>query len=391
MYKISIVFKGLRSFLLLWATQAFSTLGSSMTSYALIIWSYEQKGSALMTALLAVCSYAPYVILSIFAGAMSDRWNRKKILLFCDSAAAASTLTILFLLHTGALQIWHLYLLNALNGFMNTIQQPASDVMTSLLAPKEQYQRVGGMQSFSNSLVTILTPVIATAFLMLAGIRAVLLFDLVTFGVAVITLAFFIRIPEVSISEAKTQRKESLLKAAGEGLGYLKKNRGILTLILFLAAINLIASIYNAALPAMLLSREGGGREALGWVNTCTGVATILGSVWATFSKPPKSRVRVICNALFFSMSTENFFLAFGRSTPVWCVGALLGWIAVPIMNTNMSTLLRTYIPIEMQGRVYSARNTLQFFTIPGAIFWAAFSWIMYLKFTWQSRGQEAF
>ena len=248
---------------------------------------------------------------------------------------------------------------------MNTIQQPASDVMTSLLAPKEQYQRVGGLQSFSGSLVTVLTPVIATAFLMLAGIQAVLLFDLVTFGVAFITLAFFIRIPEASISEAKSQRKESLLKAAGEGLGYLKKNRGILDLILFLAAINLIASIYNAALPAMLLSRAGGGKGALGWVNTCTGIANILGSIWATFSKPPKSRVRVICNALLFSMSTENFLLAFGRSTPIWCFGALLGWIAVPIMNTNMSTLFRTYIPIEMQGRVYSARNTLQFFTIP--------------------------
>ena len=68
-------FAGLGPFLTLWATQSLSTLGSSMTSFALIIWSYQQAGSALTTALLSVCSYAPYVALSIFAGALSDRWD----------------------------------------------------------------------------------------------------------------------------------------------------------------------------------------------------------------------------------------------------------------------------------------------------------------------------
>ena len=56
----------MKTFLLLWSTQSFSGLGSAMTSYALVIWSYSQKGSALMTALLMVSSYAPYVLLSIF-------------------------------------------------------------------------------------------------------------------------------------------------------------------------------------------------------------------------------------------------------------------------------------------------------------------------------------
>lgn len=55
----------MRSFLLLWITQAFSGLGSALTSYALVLWSYTQEGSALLTAMLMVCSYAPYVICSI--------------------------------------------------------------------------------------------------------------------------------------------------------------------------------------------------------------------------------------------------------------------------------------------------------------------------------------
>lgn len=356
-------FRGLHTFILLWSTQALSSLGSAMTSFALVIWSYERQGSALTTALLSICSYAPYVLLSIFAGALSDRWNKKITMLACDGFAALTTLAVLFLFKTGNLEIWHLYLLNALNGLMNTVQQPASDVAVSLLAPKEQYQKVSGMRSFSNSLNTVLTPVVATAVLAFAGMDAVILIDLLTFAVAFITLFCFVRIPhEILRTDAV---KESVFKAAKSGLWFLKKNRGILDLILFLAAINLIASMYNAALPAMLLSREGGGETALGTVNAITGLATLAGSVIVSFARPPKNRVRVICNALLFSMSTENLILALGRSVPVWCIGAVLGWLFIPVMNANMDVLLRSHIPVEMQGRVYSVRNTLQFFTIP--------------------------
>lgn len=91
----------------------------------------------------------------------------------------------------------------------------------------------------------------------------------------------------------------------------------------------------------------------------------LLGSAAASALPPPKSRVRAVCNTLLLAMSTENFFLAFGRSVPVWCLGAVLGWAAIPLMNANLDVLMRTHIPIAMQGRVFAARNTLQFFTIP--------------------------
>ena len=99
----------MRAFLLLWSTQALSSLGSSMTAFALVVWSYEAEGSALTTALLSVCSYAPYVLVSVFAGALSDRWNKKAVLLICDGFAALTTLLTLLLLCTGRLQICLLY------------------------------------------------------------------------------------------------------------------------------------------------------------------------------------------------------------------------------------------------------------------------------------------
>lgn len=360
----------LKPFFILWITQSFSALGSAMTNFALVIWLYQKSGSALTTAMLTVCSYAPYVLLSIFAGAVSDKWDKKKIMLICDSFAAVCTVCVLILLRTGCLAGWHLYVLNAINGLMNTIQQPASDVAVTLLTPKKYYQKTSGMRSFSNSLVTILTPVLATSAAALFGVEAVILFDLFTFATAFLSLLLWIQVPKAEEQDAP---EESLLQAAKGGLSYLKANKGILWLILFLSAINLIASIYDAALPAMILSRENGGETVLGVVNACVGLATLAGSVFVTFSPAPKNRVKVICNTLLFSMSTENFLLAFGKLPPVWCVGAFLGWFFIPLMNANMDVVFRTKIPAQMQGRVYSARNALQFFTIPVGYFLGGF------------------
>lgn len=359
MNKLNFSLRGMRGFLTLWLTQAFSALGSSMTAFALVVWSYQAEGSALSTALLSVCTYAPYVAMSIFAGTLSDRWNKKTTLLACDALAALTTVLVLILLKTGNLRIWHLYVINAVNGLMNTVQQPASEVAVSLLTPREQVQRASSLQQVSSSVVSIATPALAAAMIALAGLESVLLFDLLTFAAAALSLLLLIRIP----SSRAQEKKERFSQALRQGLKYLGNNRGILMLILFLAAINLVASMYNAALPALAINRAGeAGYGALG---TVTGMATLAGSLLAAMLPAPKSRVRVICNALLFSMSTENFLLAFGRSVPVWCVGAALGWIFIPLMSANLGALMRERIPVELQGRVYSVRNALQFFTIP--------------------------
>ena len=352
----------MRHYLLLWITQLVSGLGSAMTGYALVIWSYTQEGSALVTAMLMVCTYAPYVLCSVFAGALSDRWDTKKILLTCDTLAALCTLIVLMLLKADRLRIGHLYLVNAVLGLMNTIQQPASEVAVTALLPRKHYQKVGGMRYLSSSVNSILMPIIATALLGLSGMDAVILIDLVSFAAAFLVLLFFIPIPRLS---AERPEKESLLRSAGQGMRWLQKNPGIFHLILFLAAINLVASMYSAAFPAMMLSRPNAGKLAMGVVNAVIGVTSLAGSLLASLMKTPRSRVRAIWFCLMLSMSTENFFLAFGQSLWTWCLGACLGWIAIPWMSTNMEAILRLTIPEGIQGRVFAARNSFQFFTIP--------------------------
>ena len=356
----------LKTFLTLWATQSLSQLGSAMTGFALTLWLYQKTGSALQTALLSICSYAPYVVLSIFAGALSDQWDKKKTMLVCDTFAACCTLVILFLLKTDLLRPAHLYILNAVTGLMNTVQQPASEVAMTLITPKKHYQKTSGLTYFSNSLVTILNPILATAVFAFAGMDGVIVCDLATFMLAFAVLALFIEIPQQRTAET---RKKSVLQESRAGLAYLKENGMILNLILFLAGVNLVASAFDAVLPAMILPRKTGSETVLGMVTSCAGIASLIGSVIVTLLPKPKNRIRVIYLTMLFSLGTENFVIAFTESPIVWCMAQFLGWVVVPIMGASLNVVLRSTIPVEMQGRVYACRNTLQFFTIPIGFF----------------------
>lgn len=358
----------LRDFLILWSTQSISQLGSSITTFALTLWLYEKTGSSLSTASLTICSYTPYVLMSIFAGALTDRFDKKKTMLGCDVFAAICTIIVFTLFSTNHLMAWHLYVLNVISGLMNTVQQPASEVAMTLIIPDKYYQRTSGLLSLSRSLISILNPLIATALYSFAGLNGVMAVDIGSFIVAFTALLFLIRIPE-----SKSDRKESVLNLAKEGLVFLKENPLILTLILFMSGVNLVASAFDATLPGYVIPNPKGGSSVLGIVTSCSGVAMIIGSLIVSILPKPKDRVKVIYLTMLFSLGTENFLLAFSREPVLWCIGQIIGWVLVPIMSANLDVILRNTIPVELQGRVYACRNTFQFFTIPIGLFLGGF------------------
>ncbi len=358
----------LKDFLILWSTQSISQLGSSITAFALTLWLYEKTGSSLSTAALMICSYLPYVLMSIFAGALTDRFNKKMTMLGCDVFAVICTIIIFVLFRTNHLMVWHLYVLNAISGLMNTVQQPASEVAMTLIIPDKYYQKTSGLCSLSRSLISLLNPLIATALYSFAGLNGAIAVDIGSFLVAFAALLFFIRIPE-----NKSDKGENVLDLAKEGLGFLRKNPLIMTLILFMSGVNLVASAFDAALPGYVLPNPRGGSSVLGIVTSCSGVAMIIGSLIVSVLPKPKDRVKVIYLTMLFSLGTENFLLAFSREPVLWCIGQIIGWVLVPIMSANLDVILRTTIPVELQGRVYACRNTLQFFTIPIGLFLGGF------------------
>ena len=262
------------------------------------------------TAALRICTYAPYVLMSIFAGVISDKFDKKRTMLVCDLLAAGCTIAVFFLYKADMLSVWHLYFINAISGLMNTVQQPASEVAYTMIIPKEYYQKTSGLQSLSRSLVTIGNPIIAAAIYGLAGLDAAIAVDLITFAIAFTALLVFIKIPEVPMDG---EEKEGILRMAKGGLKYLKENPMILNVILFMAGVNFIASSFDATIPAYVIPNPRGGNNMLGIVTSFSGIAMVAGSLLATALPKPKDRVRIIFLSMLFSLSTENFHLAFSR------------------------------------------------------------------------------
>ena len=238
----------------------------------------------------------------------------------------------------------------------------------TLIMPEKYYQKTSGLRSLSRSLISILNPLIATALYSFIGLNGVIAVDISSFLIAFTALLFFVKIPE-----NKNNKKESVLVLAKEGLMFLRENPLIMALILFMSGVNLVASAFDAVLPGHVLPNPKGGSSVLGIVTSCSGIAMIVGSLVVSVLPKPKNRVKIIYLTMLFSLGTENFLLAFSREPLLWCIGQMIGWILVPIMSANLDVVLRTTIPVELQGRIYACRNTLQFFTIPIGLFIGGF------------------
>lgn len=338
-----------------------------MTGYALLIWVYKQKASVMSVALLAVCSYLPSIIFSFFAGVFVDRWDKKKIMLICDTISAIGILILFILMTLGKLSIWHIYIINIVMSLMNSFQVPAFTVAVSEMVLKENYLRISGLQSMSSSLITILTPTFATAILALTNIQVIMVIDLFTFSIAFFALAFFIKIPKrVSTIDSKVNKyfEDCLL-----GFRFLKEHSALMKLILFFTFINLIAFIggggITTTVTSMILARTNQNEIILGMFSSAVGIGTLIASVCVTLMKPPQSKTKLIFIACAASFFLSDVLLGVGQTTWIWIFAGLAGNLPLPLLNANLEVIMRTHIPIEMQGRVFSTRNTLQYCTIP--------------------------
>ena len=365
--KLSHTIKDLRSFLLLWGSQTVSELGTAMTDYAIVIWVYGRTGTASSVTLLTLCMFMPTILFRFIAGTLADRWDKKRIMLIADLIAACGTVAVLVLYSFSALQVWHLYLINVLLSFMNAFQVPASFVATSLLVPKEHYTRVSGLQGFSGSAISILAPALGALLLAFGGMQVVLICDLATFAVAFLTLLFFIRIPEPE--HRQETKEEPFLRSCLNGIRWLRDHRGLLHLTLFLTVINFFAKLGNdGMLSPFILGRTGNNQQILGMVESAVALGLLAGSLLMTVLKPAKDKVKVIfitCAVVF----SGNVIQSLTQQPWLWCAAGFGSYLFAVIMNANETAVVREQVPVEMQGRVFSAKDTLQNCSIPLGLF----------------------
>lgn len=359
----------LKNFYIFTIGQFISQFGSRMTSYGFTLWIYKTTNSVFYTSLVTLCYLVPEILFNFIAGTLSDKWDKKIVLKVSDSFAGVLSFVTLILLIFGKLKFQYIFIINILLGIADSFQAPTSEVVISLIVSKKDYIKTSGIRSFFKSFLDIFVPILSVSIYALWGLKVIIIIDLMTFIFAYLTLIIFVKIPKLQVSD----KKESFMNDFILGIKYLLSMKDILALIFFMGFINLVYGIYSTALAPMVLLRNGNNDFQLGIVTSMIGIAGLVGSMLLKFFPKFKNYSVLLTNIMIFSFGVCNFSLGIGKNYIIWVLGIFLGNILVPLLLANVDYLTRVRIPIELQGRVFSARNTIQYLFLPIGIFLSGF------------------
>ncbi|MFZ5923155.1 MAG: MFS transporter [Chloroflexota bacterium] len=326
---------------------------------------YDQTKSATAMAGMQVAYILPFLLMSIPAGVMVDRYNRKLMMMVSDFTAILATALILVLHVFGVLEFWHLYLASALYGIGNTFQWPAYSAAISTMIPKEQYGRANGLMSLMEAGPGVLAPILAGALYPFLGLTGLLTIDVVTFFIAIGALAFvFVPNPERT-AEGEKESRGGMLKQAATGFRYIFQRPTLLGLQLMFLFGNLFSGIGFAVMAPMILSRTGQNSLIFGSVQTAGAVGGILGGVlmsaWGGFKR---RSFGVILGWILSGVSTM-FMLGVGRGLVLWGPAMVISGILIALVNTSNQSFWQAKVAPDLQGRVFSARRLIAWITQP--------------------------
>jgi len=355
---------GMLGFSLVWIGQIVSVLASGMTAFAMTIYMYQQTHSATAMGFVQVAYITPFLLMSPVAGVMVDRYNRKLMMMVSDIAGGLATLSLFILYFTGYLQYWHLYIAVAISGIGTTFQWPAYSAAISTMVTKEQYGRANGMMSLIEAGPGVLSPFLAGALIPLIQIGGILFIDTITFGVAILALSV-VFVPQPPRTADGQQAEGGFWKEAAFGFKYIFARPSLLGLQMVFFFGNLFAGIGFAVLAPMLLARTGQNTVALGSVESAASIGMVIGgigmSVWGGF----KRRVHGVLLGWMISSIAGSFIFGFGRGLAIWIPAILMGGLFGPLINGSNQAIWQAKVAPDLQGRVFSARRLIAWFTNP--------------------------
>lgn len=361
--------RGMRTFLVIWSGQLVSTIGSGLTGFALGVWIYQETGSTMLFAMNMLAFAIPTLIMSPFAGALVDRYDRRWMMILSDTGAGLSTLVVAILLFTNNLEIWHIFIATAFNAAFTSFQWPAYSAVTSLLVPKEQLGRASGMVQIGQAVSQLLAPAAAGAMLVTVGLEGVILVDFVTFSFAVVTL-LLVRVPKPAATAEGEASKGTIWQEAAFGWKYIVSRSGLLGLLLVFAFFNLFSSITGPLIAPLILDMTSA--EVLGILASIVGLGMLVGTLLMSAWGGPKRKVNGV---LAFMMISGLAYILLGATATLWMMAAagFMMMLVFPIINGSSQAIWQRKVAADVQGRVFSVRRMIAWSTTPIAYILAGY------------------
>jgi len=344
-------------FFTVWAGQAVSLAGSSLVQFALIWWMTRTTGSATVLATATLIGMLPQIFLAPFAGALIDRWNRKKVMIVADSLIALATLALIFLFAAGRESVWAVYTILFIRSAGGAFHFPAMQASTSLMVPKEQLARIAGLNQTLSGVVNIVSPPLGALLVVLLPMQGVLAIDVATAIIAVsILAAIAIPQPPRQIAQENGEiKKSSYWHDLRAGWTYMVSWPGLLGMALLAMVINFLLTPAGALMPLMVTKVFHKGALELGWVDAAFGAGIIAGglvlSAWGGFKKrivtSLAGAIGIGVGILFFGLLPVNLFYLSLAS--IFLFGSMIA-----MANGPLNAIFQSSIDPDMQGRVLS-------------------------------------
>ncbi|MFX1482255.1 MAG: MFS transporter [Promethearchaeota archaeon] len=338
--------------------QAFSLVGSALVQFALVWWLTYSTGSAIVLSLATMMVILPQIIVSPFAGALVDRWNRRRIMISTDALSAAAVAVLALLWSLGVVEILHVFAAMAIRSTLGNFQWPALQASASLMVPEEHLSRVNGMYQAISGMARIAAPALGALLLVFVPIHMVILIDIGTAGMAILPL-LKIHVPRPTASKSDSIAS-GVTSEIREGFSYMKNWKGgsFITVALMMANFVLIPTF--SMTPLLVLFHFSGGAFELALFESMMGVGMVLGGVtlgiWGGFKR------RMLTSLVGLLVASASIFVI-GLAPPTMLVLAVVGvFVAgamIPLASGSIMAVVQSVVPPKIQGRVFTVLTSL--------------------------------
>lgn len=335
-------------FLLIWAGEFLSMIGTGLTMFALGVYVYQRTNNASSYVLILLCVFLPSFVLKPYGGVLADRHDRRLMMILGDSGASLGLIFIFVMMITGRIELWHIYLGIALSSVFSAFQEPAYKALVTDMLSEEQYAKASGLMQLSTSSQYLISPFLAGILLTIMPVEYIFLLDIATLLLA---SGILIRMRNTLGGAAPQPHHQPFFADFKEGVQAFSQNRGVVQLVLTIMLVLFFVGLLQALLVPMLLNLAT--PQAVGIAQSVAASGMILGSLCIGMFGGTQRHVITLAMSLFLA---GLFFAGIGLSTEILVVTAagFLFFATLPFINTSIEVLIRKNIDNRRQGRVWS-------------------------------------
>ncbi|MDF2940567.1 MAG: transporter [Gammaproteobacteria bacterium] len=335
-------------FLIIWFGQFISSIGSGLTAFALGIYVFHLTGSATTYSMVLLAAFLPALILKPVGGTLSDRMNRRLLMIIGDLGTALGIIFIILMMFVGIKGFWVIYCGTVVSSIFVAVQNPAYKASVTDLVSKEFYSKASGLMQVAESSKFLISPIIAGFLFKIMDVKAILIIDVMTFLIAISTSFYIKSNYPVTKQEIATQH---FCKDFTDGFSYLFKNKSILLLISIISFITFFIGLLQALLGPMILSFTDSVTFGVSQTIATTGM--LIGSSFIGVFGKSNQKIRILSVSLILS---GVFFSLLGISANIITITVFgfLFFLVLPFINTSLDVLVRGNVENYMQGRIWS-------------------------------------